>query len=488
MKWFKRKYIYGLILLSVLVSAGLQAMWLSQLFSAQQVQLKQDIEREVSNITKNSIYNSVEFLNSHGAPINRSQIKDLFLSPQWDELRRAFDRLSINGVRTSMWVNLENDSTIVRMKVSLKDAPRDTSGHASTSTDTGLTGTQLARNDSLSLADTKRKVLAALRAMNYSSEVYFKIYSYLDQQQAYTTNLPIGVKVQYTSDRYNYNIQSVYRYQLLLSNINGVVWYRMRYYLASAFLMLLFTCTAFYLIMRLLRNQKLYADAKADFTSNMTHEFKTPIATISVALESIKRYNLIADPETMQNYLDISAHELQRLDAMVEKVLNLNNDELLEQPLKTALYDMQSGLEQVVSSMKLQFLKRESAIRFHSSAEPCFVYGDPVHLTNICYNLIDNAIKYCGNNLTLEISCACDQSNVVVTFKDNGPGIERLYHKKIFERFFRIPVKGDTHDVKGSGLGLHYVKQIVEKHGGTIKVKSEPKNGSSFIITLPAAS
>jgi len=485
MKWFKAKYTYVLIVLSLLVSTGLQVVWLQQLFVAQKKQLSQDIDHLVSITAQTNIYYSI---NSFESPGNRQQIKQLFLSPQWEKLRRAFDAMKIAGVHASYSVNIQQDSTTISMDLSLKNKPIKKINRKPITSNTGLTEAQLAENDSLSLANMKKQVAVGLRAMSFSSKIYYNIFSYTDSLKVFESNLPKSIKPKYTSNKYQYNIQGLYRYQLLLPGIDGVVFYRMRYYLASSILMVLLTGTAFYFILRLLRNQQLYADAKADFTSNMTHEFKTPIATVSVALESIKKYNLINQPETLQNYLDISQHELRRLDLMVEKVLNISNGNETEQPLKLELYDVQSGLQQVISSMQLQLLNSHASINFNTSEEPCFVFGDPVHLTNVFYNLIDNAIKYAGTSLALDINCRCDANNVTLNFKDNGPGIDKIYHKNIFERFYRVPVKGDTHDIKGSGLGLHYVKQMVEKHNGTIRIKSEPGNGTNFIITLPAAS
>ena len=486
MKWFKAKYTYVLIVLSLLVSTSLQVVWLQQLFFAQQKQLKQDIEQLVSMTAQRNIYYSI---NSFELPGNRRQIKSLFLSPQWEQLRKAFDNMKIDGISATYSINIQDDSTAVNMNFSLKERPvKRKQRRRPITTNTGLTEAQLVTNDSLSLVDMKKKVAAGLKTMNFSSEIYYNVYSYTDSAKVFDSNIPKGIKPKYSSSKYQYNIQGIYRYQLALPGINPVVWYRMRYYLASSILMIVLTCTAFYFILRLLRNQQLYADAKSNFTSNMTHEFKTPIATVSVALESIKKYNLINNPETLQNYLDISQHELRRLDLMVEKVLNISNGNEAEQPLKLELYDLQSGLQQVIASMQLQLVNSHASIRFNRSEEPCFVFGDPVHLTNIFYNLIDNAIKYTGKSLALEISCRCDADNVTLNFKDNGPGIDKLYHKNIFERFFRVPVPGETHNIKGSGLGLHYVKQTVEKHGGTIRIKSEPGHGTNFIITLPAAS
>ena len=482
MKWLKAKYIYLLIVLSLLVSTGLQVVWLQQLFLAQQKQLKDDIEHVVSRTAQTNMYYSLTSLKDPG---NLRQIKQIFLSPQWEQLRLAFDNMKMTGMRTSLMISFNEDSTAVAMNFSLKDKAGPKKSKP-TSSGSGLTAAEMKASDSLSLIETKKRVGAELKKLGISSKLYYNLYNH--NREITESNVPAGLKPVFSSRKYIYNLLYSHSYQVVLPAINNVVWYRMRYYLASSVLMVVLTCIAFYFILRLLRNQQLYADARADFTSNMTHEFKTPIATVAVALESIKKYNLVNDPQRLQNYLDISQHELHRLDLMVEKVLKISNGEDGEQPLHRELYDVQSGLQQVITSMELQLLNSNASIRFNSSAEPCFVDGDPFHLTNIFYNLIDNAIKYTGNALILEITCACDARAVTLSFRDNGPGIDKLYGKNIFEKFYRIPGKGNTHDTKGSGLGLHYVRQLLERHGGSIKLKSEPGNGADFIITLPAAS
>jgi signal transduction histidine kinase len=292
-------------------------------------------------------------------------------------------------------------------------------------------------------------------------------------------------KAAYHSGTYSYNLKSLHKYQLVVGDLNGVVIYQMRYYLFSSLLMILLTGLAFFFLMKLVRNQRLYADAKSTFTSNMTHELKTPVATIAVALESITKYQLVNDPEKLQNYLDISRHELQRLNLMIEKVLNLSQEEETINTMRAELYDMQAGLKQAVASMQVQLDNSGSVIHLLLANEPCFVNGDPLHLTNVFYNLIDNAIKYAGPKLKMQISCQCSAGNVSLSFKDDGPGIAGIYQQKVFDRFFRVPGVMDRHNVKGSGLGLHYVKQIVSKHGGSISVKSEPGKGSNFVIILP---
>nr|WP_255484779.1 HAMP domain-containing sensor histidine kinase [Mucilaginibacter sp. X5P1] len=259
----------------------------------------------------------------------------------------------------------------------------------------------------------------------------------------------------------------------------------MRIYICSAFVLILLIGFACYYILKSIANKQLYAEAKAAFTSNMSHELKTPLAIIEVALDSITRYNLLAKPEKLNNYLEISKTELQRLKQMIDKALRLDDIDKGNIKLHQELYDVQQCLTLVVASMSVQVINKNATITYKPSAEPCFVSGDPVHLTNVFYNLIENALKYGQTGVHIEVDCTCNADRVRVSIKDNGPGIEAIYHDKIFDRFFRIPGADDKPHVEGSGLGLNYVKQIVEMHGGSVNVQSEKGKGSKFMVYLP---
>jgi signal transduction histidine kinase len=474
-----------LVIISILLSAGLQAVWLYQLFSDQKQKLKEELEQSVGSTVIEQWYQHVTTFEKSE---NLHRVKQIFLSPQWQQLRQAFDNMNAIGLVANLEIESNDDSTNVSMQFSLTNTPPATDRSGPATIGTGKTATELIAGDSIALAAIKRTLSAKLQTLRIHSGIYHTIYSYDMKHRLNADGLPVNAIPAYTSKQYVYGFAEHHRYQLSILSVDNAVWYRMRYYVASSLLMLALTGIAFYVIFRLLRNVRLYADAKADFTRNMTHELKTPIATASVALESIKKYNLINDPEKLFGYIDISQHELQRLDHMVEKALNLNNEAEADGAFSPELYDIQQGVQQVITSMNPLLQNSRSTLKFYPSPEPCFVLGDPLHLTNIFYNLIENAIKYKGDDLLMEISCTNKDGEITITFTDNGPGIPSIYHKKIFEQFFRIPVAGYIYDLKGSGLGLYYVKRMVEKHKGTVEVKSEPGKGSSFIIKLKSAS
>jgi len=184
-----------------------------------------------------------------------------------------------------------------------------------------------------------------------------------------------------------------------------------------------------------MHNQQLYAQAKQAFTGNMTHELKTPVATVSVALESIIRYGLVNDPDKLQKYVDISQIELDRLNKMIEKVLNLDEMDNGQTRLRKELYDVQQGLHQVWSSMQLQTDNTKATIVYHPSTDPCFVNGDPVLLSNVFYNLIDNALKYGGKGVGIVVKSLTENGKVIISFADNGPGIANAYHERVLTAF-----------------------------------------------------
>jgi len=247
--------------------------------------------------------------------------------------------------------------------------------------------------------------------------------------------------------------------------------------LMSTILVLAIISCLFYLL-KIIKNQKQLAEVKNDLISNITHEFKTPIATIGVAIESIKNFNVINDKEKTKTYLDISNSQLSKLDIMVEKLLEtatLDSDSL---ELKKDNYNINDILHALVEKHKIQ---TDKSINYLTTSDNITANIDVFHFENAINNVLDNAIKYGGNNINLELS----QNATVFTLSisDDGNTLTKANKEKIFEKFYRIP-KGNTHDVKGFGIGLYYAKKIVEKHNGAIYLDIE-NNQTTFKISLP---
>jgi two-component system phosphate regulon sensor histidine kinase PhoR len=235
----------------------------------------------------------------------------------------------------------------------------------------------------------------------------------------------------------------------------------------------------FYLL-KIIKHQKQLAEVKNDLISNITHEFKTPIATISVALESIKNFNAIKDKEKTKNYLEMSSNQLEKLNTMVEKLLETATLDSGNLELNKDQVDISHLLENLVSKYKIQDSKKE--ILLNKPKETIMASVDAFHLENAISNIIDNAIKYGGNKIAIVINQTAISFSVSVT--DNGNSLDKNNKTQIFEKFYRIP-KGNTHDVKGFGIGLYYSKKIVEKHDGIITLDLD--NNTTFKMSLPNA-
>lgn len=493
MKWLTNRYAYPLITLVIVVSITLQLAWLNQLFKAQQVQVKRDLEQIAEQAAQISTHLSL-------VPGNKDSIgfKNFFLSPEWRQLTQALDNMRLNNVGSRFRSETVGDSTFVDINLHVFNGqPAKTRQRHALIVNDGISLTQ---EIELNLIDFKRMVslvnkqLAEIGVPLYST---YALYNYGDKgHSSYKERkLPEGASVEtirtadFCSKRYAFNLRFLTMYQMVVPSVSHLVFYRMRYYLLSSCLMLLLTISVFVFILRLMKNERIYAQARVAFTGNITHELKTPVATIAIALETIMASKLDNHPQTLKSYLEISWAELQRLNLMIDKILNLEQLDSGQMKLRTELFDVQQSLQQMISSMRLQLDISGAILVFNTSELPCFVSGDPVHLTNVFYNLVENALKYGGKNVRLEITCTCLADQIKISFKDNGPGIAKEYQTRIFDRFFRVPsIKADIHNVKGSGLGLNYVKQTIEKHGGYVVLESKNGEGSNFIIYLPKAS
>jgi two-component system phosphate regulon sensor histidine kinase PhoR len=272
-------------------------------------------------------------------------------------------------------------------------------------------------------------------------------------------------------------------YHLQLGNVFPYLMKQIIQPVLFSILLLGITILSFVLLYRNLLRQRRLALLKNEFISNITHELKTPIATVAVAIEALKNFNAIEDPRRTKEYLDISGNELQRLSLLVDKVLKLTMFEKKEIELKYEDVELKEVTNEVVASLRLQFEKHHAMVNVESSGNTQ-VRGDRLHLLSVIFNLLDNALKYSRDSPQINIQIAEKGDNVELVVLDNGIGITDEYRQKIFDKFFRIP-HGDTHNAKGYGLGLSYVAQVIRKHHGNISVTSVPDKGSRFVITIP---
>ncbi|HTN47410.1 MAG TPA: HAMP domain-containing sensor histidine kinase [Flavipsychrobacter sp.] len=239
---------------------------------------------------------------------------------------------------------------------------------------------------------------------------------------------------------------------------------------------------AFLLSYRTIRQQIVLNEQKNSFISNISHELKTPLATAKVAIEALQKFEGIHDPAKTTEYLEMAAWEIGRLEKLVASVMNNMQMEsgimqMLRQPT-----DIDHLLQNLTTNMQPLFTEKQKTLNYHSDVKGLLLDLDAIHIQGVLYNILDNAIKYGGNDVTMKLKQ--QDAHVFISVSDNGPGIPELYKQKIFEKFFRIP-SGNIHDVKGYGLGLNYALYVVKAHGGTIVQENNKEGGAHFIISLP---
>ena len=277
---------------------------------------------------------------------------------------------------------------------------------------------------------------------------------------------------------YVYNWTDYGRYELTIEPTTGLVWREMAGILTASGFIVLLLGLAFYFLIKTILKQRTLDEMKTDFTNNITHELKTPIAVAYAANDALLNFGEQADEAKRHHYLTLCRQQLERLSGMVEQILSMSMERRRQFKLNIEMVPVAELLQPIIEQQQLK-ADKPVTITSHIDPEDLTVQADRAHLSNILNNLIDNAIKYSPGEARVEI--AATSSAISVT--DHGMGIaaDKLPH--IYDKFYRIPT-GDLHDVKGYGLGLFYVKTMVEKHGWSIDVSSTKGKGTSFTILL----
>jgi two-component system phosphate regulon sensor histidine kinase PhoR len=256
--------------------------------------------------------------------------------------------------------------------------------------------------------------------------------------------------------------------------------------LTGSLVVILTIIAGYYYTFSTILEQKKISLIKNDFINNMTHEFKTPISTISLACDVLSDKSIAISQNKLDKYLKVISDENKRLSLLVENVLQTAILEKGKINLNFEKIEINHLIESAITNLKLQLAKKEAAVHTNFYKDEVYIEGDKVHLTNVINNLIDNALKYSSLNRTIEIKIKTQviPQGVVLEIEDNGIGISKDNQKRIFENLYRVPT-GNIHNVKGFGLGLSYVKAIIEKHFGSISVYSDMDKGSCFRVFLP---
>jgi len=248
-------------------------------------------------------------------------------------------------------------------------------------------------------------------------------------------------------------------------------------------LMLVVIATFFAFSITVIMRQYRLAEVKTDFINNMTHELKTPISTISLSAEMMMRLPEIT-AEQVQKYASIIYKENKRLEHQVERVLNVAKLDKDQVVLNKDQFDVNELLDEVKENFELHHFEKGGVIHIELNADNHIIQADAVHLTNVIYNLLENAVKYCESVPNITIQTRNDKQGIWIEIEDNGIGIKKENLSLIFDKFYRVPT-GNLHNVKGFGLGLYYVRLIVDAHGGKVNVKSTPGKGTTFSLFFP---
>lgn len=281
-----------------------------------------------------------------------------------------------------------------------------------------------------------------------------------------------------TSDDSLYELAVIFpqRERVLLSSIIGIAT------LSTVFMLIIIA--VFVITINQMITQRRISEIKTDFINNMTHEFKTPIATMSLVLDSVKSPMVLSDPDKVLHYVHILKQENKRMLAQVENILQISRLEKSTMQLEREPLDVHEVITMAMLHVQTILDERGGVIHTHFLAGNSDVSANESHLTNVFVNVIENAIKYSPNAPVIDIHTENIKNKLLIRIKDQGQGMTKQAMKHIFDKFYRAHT-GDLHNVKGHGLGLAYVKSIVEYHGGTITVKSEKDKGSTFFIKLP---
>lgn len=275
---------------------------------------------------------------------------------------------------------------------------------------------------------------------------------------------------------------------VIIPNLNGQAWRSLTWILIGSALLTLVVISAFYLTVRTMLQQRKLSKIKSDFINNMTHEFKTPLATISLAVDALQNQKVQGNKEKSGYFSGIIKEENRRMNKHVETILQAALMEKQELNLRKDNLHIHDLIRHLVDNFTLQLYDKSGEVVMHLNATNDLIRGDEVHINNLMNNLIDNAVKYSKSDVPPRIVITTTNSakNIIIQVKDNGIGMSKESTKRVFEKFYRAHT-GNLHNVKGFGLGMTYVKEIVVGHNGKIKVDSTLGKGSTFTVEIPVA-
>ncbi len=310
---------------------------------------------------------------------------------------------------------------------------------------------------------------------------------YSHEKKLFTTEKYIDLPDAYDSSTSKAAIpvlQREYSYLSLYFPHRGEYILKQMYFWIASGIMLLLVLTAFGASVFYLYRQKFFNETQKDFVNNFTHEFKTPLAVIKIASEVLQQPDIAQKPERLHNYAGIIGEQTTHLQSQVQRLLEIAYTDRTSLALEKTSFVINDVIKEAITSLQPLIDQKNAVVKTDFTQGNVLLNADRYYILLTLINLIENAVKYAIANPEIAIKAYSDGNDCCVAITDNGIGIKEEYHKKIFDRFFRI-TKGELHTVKGFGLGLNFVKKVVEAHGGKIEVQSEPGKGSTFTMKIP---
>lgn len=332
-----------------------------------------------------------------------------------------------------------------------------------------------------------QKIDAALKRYNIKDHFEYAVTNVFQNDLVKTNGFTADMRNMCIDVGLTQDIQDAEFYEVLhlyIREESNFIMRKIGWYIAGSILCTLIIISAFYLTVRTMFNQKKLSEIKSDFINNMTHELKTPLATISLAIDALTNEKVIHDTDKIRYYSKMIKDENKRMNKQVEKILQSARIEKQDIKLNLQELDAHEIVNKVADSVNLQILDKNGKLFVKAEATNYKIEADDVHFSNVVFNLLDNAIKYSKENLVIDIITRNEGNMFVLQVKDNGIGMSKETQSRVFEKFYRAHT-GNLHNVKGFGLGLSYVKAIVEAHGGKIKVDSTIGKGSTFSAYFP---
>jgi len=280
------------------------------------------------------------------------------------------------------------------------------------------------------------------------------------------------------------SMNSIENLIIIVPDYKKQVWDSLKWVIAAVAIFMLIILAAFYVTLKTLLNQKKLSEIKSDFINNMTHELKTPLATISLAIDAIRNEKVYNNKEKFQYFTGIIKEENKRMNKHVETILQAALMEKQELQLNFKQLHVHHIISSVLDNYELQLRDKQGKVNLLLNAKNDVINGDEIHFTNLISNLIDNAIKYSKDNVLIKITTHSSNKILVISVEDNGIGMTKENTKRIFEKFYRAHT-GNVHNVKGFGLGMSYVKTVIDAHKGKIKVDSTLGKGTTFTVEMP---